>query len=225
MADNEKKHDSKKTDSDSDKTKAKKSAEGEKKSAAAEKKTAAKPKAGDAAQAAAKGAKKASAKGPKTPGAKRAPLAPKTYFAKTGEVKANWRVIDATGLTLGRLSTYIAGALMGKDKPNFTPFSDTGDHVVVINAEKVRLTGTKLENKKYYYHTNYPGGIKEFTARQLLETHPDRLIKWSVWGMLPKAKGHMVRHWYKKLRVFAGPNHPHAAQQPTAPKLPNLGIR
>jgi large subunit ribosomal protein L13 len=162
-------------------------------------------------------------KAPKGPSVKRAPLAPKTYFAKNGETPEQWRLIDATGLTLGRLSSYIAMALMGKDKPTYTPFSDTGDHVVVINCEKVRLTGNKLEGKKYNYHTNYPGGIKEFTARELLEKHPERVIKWAVYGMLPKAKGHMARHWYGKLRVYAGPNHPHTAQLPKSVQLPQFG--
>lgn len=165
------------------------------------------------------------AKGPKKEGAapKRAPLTPKTYFAKTGEFSEKWRLVDASGQTLGRLGSYIAMALMGKDKPAYTPFSDTGDFVLVINAEKVKLTGNKWNDKTYFHHTGYPGGIKSTTARELLEKHPERLIENAVWGMLPKSKGHMVRHWFKKLRVFKGSEHPHAAQMPVAATLPNLG--
>lgn len=151
----------------------------------------------------------------------RRPLTPKTPFVKWGEGQENWRLVDATGQTLGRLSSYIATALMGKDKPTYTRHADTGDHVVVINAEKIRLTGNKLEDKEYNYHTNYPGGIKTFTAKQLMKDHPERLVEWAVYGMLPK--GHMGRRWYSKLRVFAGAEHTHQAQQPKPVTLPNLG--
>jgi len=139
-------------------------------------------------------------------------LVEKTFFAKVGEVPAKWRLIDATGQTLGRLSAAIAMALMGKDKATYTRSSDTGDFVIVINAEKVKLTGNKLEGKTYHYHTNYPGGIKTFTAMDLMRSHPERIIERAVYGMLPK--GHMGRRWYKKLRVFVGPDHPHQAQTP-----------
>lgn len=124
-----------------------------------------------------------------------------------------WRLVDANGMTLGRLSSRIAMMLMGKDKASFTRFADTGDHVVVVNAEKVLLTGKKWATKTYYHHSNYPGGIKSFTARQIQESRfPERILKWAVYGMLPK--GHMGRRWYKKLHVYAGPSHPHVAQQP-----------
>jgi large subunit ribosomal protein L13 len=164
-------------------------------------------------------AKTARTKGRPQSGAK---LAEKTFFAKVGEVPSKWRLVDATDVPLGRLSSYIATALMGKDKPVYTRSADTGDHVIVINAAKVQLTGRKWEDKMYHYHTNFPGGIKSFTASQLLKSHPERLVSWSVYGMLPK--GHMGRHWFKKLRVFPGADHPHKAQQPTAVTLPKLGV-
>lgn len=157
-----------------------------------------------------------------TPANKRNPMMPKTYFAEPGK-HIGWRLVDATDMPLGRLSTYIATALMGKDKPSFTRHEDAGDHVVVINATKVRLTGNKWANKEYNYHTNFPGGIKTFTAQELLEKHPEWLIQWAVWGMLPKAKGHMARKWYKKLRVFAGAEHTHTAQKPVAATPTNTG--
>jgi len=144
-----------------------------------------------------------------------------TSYPKSGSL-SKWRLVDASGQTLGRLSSYIANALMGKDKASYTRFADTGDFVVVVNAEKVVLTGNKWSDKRYYYHTNYPGGIKELTAAGLRENHPERLIQRAVYGMLPN-KGHMARHWYKKLRVFKGPDHPHKAQNPELAKLPNLG--
>jgi len=161
----------------------------------------------------------------KDSGKKAAPrrkLAPKTPFVKWGEGQDSWLLIDAAGQPLGRLSSHIANVLMGKHKPSYTRFSDTGDHVVVINAKNVVLTGNKWSQKTYYYHTNYPGGIKSFTAQQLLETYPERLIERAVYGMLPK--GHMGRRWYKKLRVFSGSDHPHTAQKPQAHTLPNLGV-
>lgn len=151
----------------------------------------------------------------------RRPLTPKTPFVKWGEGQENWRLIDASGQTLGRLSSYIATALMGKDKASYTRHADTGDHVVVINAKKVVLTGNKLNDKTYYYHTQYPGGIKSFTAKQAMETNPERLIERAVYGMLPK--GHMGRRWYAKLRVYPGAEHPHTAQQPKPVTLPDLG--
>lgn len=154
---------------------------------------------------------------------KRVPLAGGTYFAKWNELTPKWRLVDATNQTLGRLGSYLAGALMGKDKPTYTRSSDTGDCVVVIHAEKVRLTGSKLTDKLYQYHTNYPGGIKTFTAKEILRRHPERLIEKAVLRMLPK--GHMGRRWFKKLKVYAGSEHPHSAQKPEPVKLPNLGIR
>ncbi|MBY0369991.1 50S ribosomal protein L13 [bacterium] len=141
----------------------------------------------------------------------------KTFFSKPGEYTPKWRLVDAEGQTLGRLSTYIATALMGKDKPTYTRSADTGDFIVVINAEKVRLTGTKWQTKLYHHHTGFPGGIKEQTAGFIRETHPERLIEKAVWRMLPH--GHMGRLWFSKLKVYAGTNHPHTAQQPQAVKL------
>ncbi len=156
---------------------------------------------------------------------KRAPLAIQTTFAKTGNtVQGKWRLVDATGIPLGRLSTQIAMMLMGKDKPAYTPHIDTGDFVVVVNAEKVKLTGKKWDDKTYHHHTNYPGGIKSYTAKEVKEKNPERLIEWSVWGMLPKSKGHMVRHWHKKLKVYAGAEHPHKAQKVEAVKFTNIGL-
>lgn len=176
-------------------------------------------KAGDETQAAAK------AKPAKKPGgAKRNPLMERTYFAKPG-AHVGWKLVDAKGQPLGRLCTAITTMLMGKDKAAFTRHEDAGDHVVVINASNVVLTGKKWDDKTYHYHTNYPGGIKSFTARELLEKHPERLIQWAVWGMLPKSKQHMARKWYKKLRVFSGADHTHAAQQPVPANLPNLSTR
>ncbi len=151
------------------------------------------------------------------PVAKRQPLADKTFFAKTGEVPVKWRLLDAEGQTLGRLATYIATALMGKDKPTYTRSVDTGDFIVVINAEKVKLSGNKWQSKLYHHHTGFPGGIKEISADYLRENHPNRLIEKAVWRMLPH--GHMGRHWFSKLKVYAGTAHPHTAQQPELTKL------
>jgi large subunit ribosomal protein L13 len=151
---------------------------------------------------------------------KRNPMISGTYFAKTGEIKPQWRIIDATGQTLGRLSTQIATILMGKDKASFTRSTDTGDFVVVINAKDVVLTGKKWSDKVYQYHTNYPGGLRTQTASEVREKHPERLIELAVYRMLPKYKGHMVRHWFKKLKVYGGADHPHVAQQPQTVKLP-----
>jgi large subunit ribosomal protein L13 len=156
------------------------------------------------------------------PVVKRNPLMPQTFYAKPIEKGQKWRLIDATGITLGRLSTYIADAIRGKDQPYYTPSADSGDFVVVINAEKVVLTGNKLDQKEYFHHTNYAGGIKRHTAREILEKHPERLIEKAVYGMLPK--GHLARQWFKKLRVFAGPTHPHAAQQPVPVNIAHLNL-
>jgi large subunit ribosomal protein L13 len=147
---------------------------------------------------------------------------PRTFQPTAGQL-VGWRLVDATDQPLGRLSTYVVNALMGKDKAGYSPSMDAGDHVVVINARNVKLTGNKWQDKRYHYHTNYPGGIKTFTARELLAKHPEWLIQWAVWGMLPKSKGPLARKWYKKLRVFPGAEHPHQAQKPTVIHLPNLG--
>lgn len=136
----------------------------------------------------------------------------KTTLAKKGEVKRDWLLIDATDQVLGRLATRITNILRGKHKVFFTPHQDTGDFVVVINAAKVRLTGEKKADKIYYRHTGYIGGIKEVTAGRLLETHPERIIVRAVHGMLPKNR--LSRHLLRKLHVYAGPEHPHVAQQP-----------
>jgi len=136
----------------------------------------------------------------------------KTQFPSAKSVERAWHVIDAEGQVLGRLATKVAGLLMGKHKPTYTPFLDTGDHVIVINAEKVRLTGGKEEQKLYRRHSGYPGGLKETSARKMRETHPERIVELAVWGMLPKST--LGKHMYKKLKVYAGDKHPHQAQQP-----------
>ncbi len=136
----------------------------------------------------------------------------KTYVAKPGEVERKWYVVDATDQTLGRLATQIASVLRGKNKPQYTPHEDVGDFVVVVNAEKVAVTGRKLDQKKYYWHTGYPGGIRDITLRRQLELHPDRVILHAVKGMLPR--GPLGRRQLRKLRVYRGPEHPHDAQQP-----------
>lgn len=142
----------------------------------------------------------------------RRPLLGKTPLPAQGSL-IGWRLVDANGMTLGRLSSCIAHMLMGKDKPGFIRFADTGDHVIVINADKIVLTGNKRSAKTYYHHTNYPGGIKQQTANEVLEGRfPERIVQWAVYGMLPK--GHLGRRWYKKLHVYAGANHPHTAQKP-----------
>ena len=129
------------------------------------------------------------------------------------DMQKKWHVIDADGQVLGRLATRAARLLTGKDKPVYTPFLDTGDHVVVINAEKIKLTGNKLKEKKYRRHTGFPGGLKEITAESLLEKYPDRLVREAIFGMLPKTK--LGRAMRKKLKVYKGPEHPHEAQRPT----------
>lgn len=136
----------------------------------------------------------------------------KTYSAKTGEVAGDWYLIDAEGKTLGRLATEIAFRLRGKHKPEYTPHIDTGDHIVVINAEKVHVTGNKRAQKKYYRHSGYPGHLKETTLGQQLEEHPNRVIESAVKGMMPKNK--LGRAMLGKLRVYGGAEHPHASQQP-----------
>ena len=135
-----------------------------------------------------------------------------TYMAKAGEIERQWYVIDAAEQTLGRLSTRIADILRGKHKPIFTPHVDTGDFVIVINAKKVKLTGNKWDQKKYYRHSGYPGGLKETTYQKLLEKNPELIIEKAVKGMIPHNK--LGRQVFKKLKVYAGPEHPHQAQQP-----------
>jgi large subunit ribosomal protein L13 len=136
----------------------------------------------------------------------------KTVFLNAGTARHDWVLVDATGKTLGRLATRIAMVLRGKHKPEFTPNADTGDYVVVINAEKVKVTGDKLESKRYWRHTEFPGGIKSTKLGDLLDQHPERVIETAVKGMLPK--GPLGYAQFRKLKVYAGDKHPHAAQQP-----------
>jgi large subunit ribosomal protein L13 len=136
----------------------------------------------------------------------------KTFSAKPAEVRRDWYVVDATNKTLGRLSTEIALRLRGKHKPEYTPHVDTGDYIVVVNAEKVRVTGNKLKDKMYHHHTGYIGNLKSIPLQKMLDEHPERVIEKAVKGMLPR--GSLGRQMYSKLRVFAGPEHTHAAQQP-----------
>ena len=138
----------------------------------------------------------------------------KTYSAKPQDVKRDWCVVDATGQTLGRLATEIARRLRGKHKPEFTPHVDTGDHIIVVNAEKIEVTGNKLDDKVYHKHTGYIGNLKSVKLGDLLKTHPERVIQNAVKGMLPKNP--LGRSMFRKLHVYAGPEHPHQAQQPTA---------
>lgn len=136
----------------------------------------------------------------------------KTYIPKAGEITHDWYLVDANDQYLGRLASEIARVILGKNKANFTPGVDTGDFVVVINAERVRVTGNKLEAKFYHHHTGYPGGLKSVSLRHQIERHPDRVLRAAVWGMLPHNK--VGRQLIKKLKIYAGPNHPHAAQEP-----------
>ena len=131
---------------------------------------------------------------------------------KNLEQNRKWYLVDASGKTVGRLASEIAKLLMGKHKPSYTTFLDMGDHVVVVNAEKVSFTGRKLQDKVYYHHTEWPGGLKSITAQQQLNKHPERILESAVKGMLPKTK--LGRAMGKKLKVYAGPDHPHSAQQP-----------
>ncbi|MGD2027021.1 MAG: 50S ribosomal protein L13 [Anaerolineales bacterium] len=136
----------------------------------------------------------------------------KTYHPKAGEITHDWYVADANGQNLGRFASKIARILLGKHKPNFTPGVDVGDYVIIVNCERVVVTGKKLDDKKYYRHSGYPGGLKETNLRRLLETNPDRVLRLAVKGMLPKnTHGRKV---LKKLKVYAGPDHPHEAQNP-----------
>jgi large subunit ribosomal protein L13 len=136
----------------------------------------------------------------------------KTFSAKPAEVRRDWYLVDATGKTLGRLSTEIARRLRGKHKPEYTPHVDTGDYIVVVNAEKVRVTGNKLADKMYHHHTGYIGNLKSIPLQKMLDDTPERVIEHAVKGMLPR--GPLGRKMFAKLRVFAGPEHTHSAQQP-----------
>lgn len=136
----------------------------------------------------------------------------KTYHPKKEEVQQKWWLINAEGQILGRLATEIAVLLRGKNKPQFAPSADVGDFVVVVNAEKIAVTGNKLEDKMYYHHSQYPGGIKEKKLKEMLETKPEEVIRKAVWGMIPKNK--LGRAIIKKLKVYRGPEHPHQAQNP-----------
>ena len=138
----------------------------------------------------------------------------RTYFPKQGDIEPQWFVIDAEGKVLGRLSTEIARIISGKNKPTYTPFLDTGDHVIVINAEKILLTGKKETDKIYRSHSLYPGGLKEKEARFVRAEKPEQMIEEAVWGMLPKNK--LGRKMLKKLKVYRGTSHPHQAQKPEA---------
>lgn len=136
----------------------------------------------------------------------------RTYTLKPSDIHCEWYLIDAAGQNLGRLATKIATYLLGKHKPTFTPGVNQGDYIVVINAERVSVTGRKLTEKIYYHHSGYPGGLKAISLRDQLSKHPDRVIRRAVWGMLPHNR--YGRKLLKKLKVYAGPEHPHAAQQP-----------
>lgn len=137
-----------------------------------------------------------------------------SFMANPAKVERKWYVVDAAGYTLGRLASEVAKVLRGKNKPVFTPHADTGDYVVIVNAEKIKVTGKKLDQKIYYHHSEYVGGMKETTLREMLEKKPEKVIEHAVKGMLPK--GPLGRQMFSKLHVYAGPEHPHAAQKPEA---------
>lgn len=138
----------------------------------------------------------------------------RTHSAKEADIKRKWYVVDAEGKTLGRLATQVAIVLRGKHKPIFTPHVDTGDHVIIVNAEKIHLTGDKVRQKTYYRHSGYPGGLKSETVKDLLERKPYVIVERAIKGMLPKTK--LGKQMGRKLNVYAGPTHPHKAQQPEA---------
>jgi large subunit ribosomal protein L13 len=138
----------------------------------------------------------------------------KTFYPKQEDITRSWYVVDAAGQNLGRLATRIAGVLMGKTKPEFTPGVDVGDFVIVVNAEKITVTGKRLDQKIYYRHSGYPGGLKSITLRNQLDKFPDRVIRSAVWGMIPRSR--YGRKLMKKLRIYAGSEHPHKAQNPSA---------
>ena len=141
----------------------------------------------------------------------------KTYSAKPGDITREWYLVDAEGKTLGRLATQIADTLRGKRKPQYTPHVDTGDFIVVVNAEKIAVTGNKLDQKIYYRHSGYPGGLTEVQARKVRAVRPVRMVEEAISGMLPK--NNLGKHMYRKLKVYAGAKHPHQAQQPVALSL------
>jgi len=143
---------------------------------------------------------------------------PKTYSAKRDELESRWYVIDAEGQVLGRLATQVANILRGKHKPTYTPHLNCGDFVIVVNAAKIAVTGNRLDQKVYYRHSQYPGGLKQETLRQALEKHPDRVIERAVKGMIPHNR--LGADVLQRLKVYAGPEHPHQAQQPVAWELP-----
>ena len=136
----------------------------------------------------------------------------KTFVATPATAERNWLLVDATGQTLGRLATQIADALRGKHKPQYTPHCDTGDFVVVVNAEKIQVTGNKRSEKRYYRHSGYPGGLKSRTFEEMIDRRPEEVIRLAVKGMLPRNR--MARKQLTKLKIYAGPEHPHAAQKP-----------
>jgi large subunit ribosomal protein L13 len=140
-----------------------------------------------------------------------------TRIPKKAELEERWLVVDAAGKTLGRLATHVATRLRGKHRPTYTPHMDTGDHVIVVNAAQVRVTGQKAQQKLYRRHTGYPGGLREVPFERMLERHPERVIRLAVSGMLPKNR--LGRKLIKKLKVYAGPEHPHQAQQPVTEDL------
>ncbi|MGZ4400753.1 MAG: 50S ribosomal protein L13 [Gaiellaceae bacterium] len=143
----------------------------------------------------------------------------KTYSAKPGEVTREWYLVDAEGKTLGRLATQIADTLRGKRKPQYTPHVDTGDFVIVVNAEKIQVTGNKLDQKRYYRHSGYPGGLRSRTLREQLERRPTEVLRVAVKGMLPKNR--LAARQLTKLKIYAGPDHPHEAQAPKPLPLEN----
>ncbi len=136
----------------------------------------------------------------------------KTFVANVASIERKWYVVDADGMTLGRMASEIARILRGKHKPIFTPYHDTGDYVIVVNADKIKVTGKKLDQKIYYHHSDYVGGMKETTLKEMLAKKPERVVEYAVKGMLPK--GPLGRQMYKKLFVYTGPEHKHAAQKP-----------
>jgi large subunit ribosomal protein L13 len=136
----------------------------------------------------------------------------KTFFPRKEDIRRRWYVIDAAGKPLGRVAALAARVLRGKHRPDFTPYLDTGDHVIIVNAEKVVLTGKKLDQKMYFRHSGYPGGVRLTSARDMRARHPERMVKLAVWGMLPHHR--LGRRMIKKLKVYRGPEHPHAAQRP-----------
>ena len=146
-----------------------------------------------------------------------------TFVPRASEVHNKWFLLNGKDQVLGRLATRAAMVLMGKHKADYTPFLKTGDHVIVVNADKIRLTGRKEEQKKYYHHSGYPGGIKEISVKQLREKHPERIVEYAVRGMLPKNK--LGKQLARRLKVYAGPQHPHEAQQPREMSIGKQGSR